>query len=633
MDAGVLPSDVVLTFGCATDEPATRLLRVDARGDRLVEADARGRTVRTVDVADVVSFEARAKDDDEDRWDFVDEYARWLDEDDVREWRNTVIVNVASASGRHRKRDDDDDDGVERGEGTAVVTVEYRMRCENDSRALGHAMRRLSRGRWNPALDDDRLPESLASLDARIVTSGVLLLRNRPRTRPGAPERAVRCGGGWSKRLAVITAGGRLFLMEQCDAGDASATAVYGANVRVTDAVSLDESAVVTVRRGAAPGEFDVVTGDGRARLALAALDSDPRGAEGWIDALREGAGVAGPRGNVPGDVRGKAGEADGRTGASFGDENEHAGAAPGRPRRWAGLDAETRAALADATRTAIALNRAPRTRGQPESDGVRHPRGGSGGGGDVLVLDRYWRSVELGLTAHFLFSFTVDAVRGPSGGETRSAVTLRVNVEGCAIEGYAARRCRSTGELRQTLVRSLDATDAATTPPEGPRGRVVRLVSRGLRSTPAGTELGRFEFQSAADAGVFESLLRDVRSGAYQSAERYQARTVLKRGSEDAGVSSPPPPVSSSGDGATTTTTTASSSEVPGPRSREVARDGVELGSGAGRGGEPRGPVERSSLRVVVVVVVVREPIPRDARGFRGIQAVLVRHGVARRC
>ena len=80
MDAGVLPSDVVLTFGCATDEPATRLLRVDARGDRLVEADARGRTVRTVDVADVVSFEARAKDDDEDWWDFVDEYARWLDE-------------------------------------------------------------------------------------------------------------------------------------------------------------------------------------------------------------------------------------------------------------------------------------------------------------------------------------------------------------------------------------------------------------------------------------------------------------------------------------------------------------------------------------------------------------------------
>mmetsp|Transcript_10578 Transcript_10578/g.43838 ORF Transcript_10578/g.43838 Transcript_10578/m.43838 type:complete len:454 (-) Transcript_10578:404-1765(-) len=82
-----------------------------------------------------------------------------------------------------------------------------------------------------------------------------------------------------------------------------------------------------------------------------------------------------------------------------------------------------------------------------------------------------------------------------------------------------------------------------------------------------------------------------------------------------------------------TTTTTTASSSEVPGPRSREVARDGVELGSGAGRGGEPRGPVERSSLRVVVVVVVREpKPIPRDARGFRGIQAVLVRHVVARR-
>ena len=48
------------------------------------------------------------------------------------------------------------------------------------------------------------------------------------------------------------------------------------------------------------------------------------------------------------------------------------------------------------------------------------------------------------------------------------SASTLRVDVEGCAIEGYAARRCRSTGELRQTLVRSLDATDAACAAPDG---------------------------------------------------------------------------------------------------------------------------------------------------------------------
>ena len=40
----------------------------------------------------------------------------------------------------------------------------------------------------------------------------------------------------------------------------------------------------------------------------------------------------------------------------------------------------------------------------------------------------------------------------------------------------------------------------------------------------------------------------------------------------------------------------------------------------------------DTSNVRVPsVVVVVVREPI-RDARGFRGIQAVLVRHGVARR-
>ena len=110
-------------------------------------------------------------------------------------------------------------------------------------------------------------------------------------------------------------------------------------------------------------------------------------------------------------------------------------------------------------------------------------------------MLDRYWRSVELGLTAHFLFSFTVDAVRGPAGGETRSAVTLRVDVEGNAIEGYAARRCRSTGELRQTLVRVLDATDAAPTPPEGPRGRIGRLGSRGFARRPPGRSSGGSSF------------------------------------------------------------------------------------------------------------------------------------------
>ena len=199
--------------------------------------------------------------------------------------------------------------------------------------------------------------------------------------------------------------------------------------------------------------------------------------------------------------------------------------------------------------------------------------------------------------------------------------MTLRVNVEGCAIEGYAARRCRSTGELRQTLVRSLDATDAATTPPEGPRGRVVRLVSRGLRSTPAGTELGRFEFQSAADAGVFESLLRDVRSGAYRSAERYQARTVLKRGSEDVGVSSSPPPVSSSGtvhDDDDRVVVRGTWSSFP-----EVARDGVELDPvpvAAVSSADPsdvRASASSSSSSS-------GSQSPATLRGFRGIQAVL---------
>ena len=279
---GVLPPEVVLTFGCATDEPATRLLRVDAGGDRLVETDARGETVRVVNVGDVVSFEARAKDDDEDRWDFADEYSKWLDEDDVREWRSTVVVAVASSSGRARKRDEDDDD--EKEDGSANVHVEYRLRAENDARALGHAMRRLSRGKWNPALDDTDDENLPASLDGRILRSGVVL-RRRGRVGVSAREHAVRGGGGWSKRLAVVTAGGRVFLLEQCDARETHAVVVYGASVRVTDALSLDERSIITVRKGAADGEFDVVAADGSVRLALAALDSDPGGAAGWIDA------------------------------------------------------------------------------------------------------------------------------------------------------------------------------------------------------------------------------------------------------------------------------------------------------------------------------------------------------------
>ena len=513
---GVLPPEVVLTFGCATDEPATRLLRVDAGGDRLVETDARGETVRVVNVGDVVSFEARAKDDDEDRWDFADEYAKWLDEDDVREWRSTVVVAVASSSG---KRDEDEEE-----DGSANVHVEYRLRAENDARALGHAMRRLSRGKWNPALDDTDDENLPASLDGRILRSGVVL-RRRGRVGVSAREHAVRGGGGWSKRLAVVTAGGRVFLLEQCDARETHAVVVYGASVRVTDALSLDERSIIMVRKGAADGEFDVVAADGSVRLALAALDSDPGGAAGWIDALKASVGI--------GEMKG---------GDGFADEN--AGASSLAPRRRRGLDAETRVALANATRMALALRRPPPRAGSniAANDDEKSDK-------DVLVLDRYWCSVELGVTAHFLFSFTVDAVRGRGATTTSSTVLLRVDTERAVIEGYAARRCEKTGEPRQTLVRTLDATDAdvdadiyadvaSTTPPaEKPRdGRTLRLVSRGVSTDLPGTELGRFVFQSAADRAVFQSLLRDVQSGAYQSADRYHARTVLKRGPEDGG-------------------------------------------------------------------------------------------------
>jgi hypothetical protein len=51
------------------------------------------------------------------------------------------------------------------------------------------------------------------------------------------------------------------------------------------------------------------------------------------------------------------------------------------------------------------------------------------------------------------------------------------------------------------------------------------------------GREIGCFEFQSAADRSVFETLVADLSSGAYRSADRYQRRALLKRGPEGGGA------------------------------------------------------------------------------------------------
>ena len=117
---------------------------------------------------------------------------------------------------------------------------------------------------------------------------------------------------------------------------------------------------------------------------------------------------------------------------------------------------------------------------------------------------------------------------------------------------------------LQQTLVRTLNIHDIVVVSPpeeqEGAAARVHRARSWGRRiilaeaATAAGAgawaaglwdgenhrhgrEIGCFEFQSAADRAVFQTLVADLRSGAYRSADRHQRRALLKRGSEGGGA------------------------------------------------------------------------------------------------
>jgi len=121
---------------------------------------------------------------------------------------------------------------------------------------------------------------------------------------------------------------------------------------------------------------------------------------------------------------------------------------------------------------------------------------------------------------------------------------------------------------MQQTLVRTLDLADivVVTTPEEGEgaaaaaagaaagvhrgrgRGRRVTLTAAAVamgggvgagreHAPPHGREIGCFEFQSTADRAVFQSLVADLRSGVYRSADRYQRRALLKRGPEGGGA------------------------------------------------------------------------------------------------
>ena len=57
-------------------------------------------------------------------------------------------------------------------------------------------------------------------------------------------------------------------------------------------------------------------------------------------------------------------------------------------------------------------------------------------------MLDRYWKDVELGVSAHFLFSFSVAAF---FRGRSRPAL-MHVDAERGAVECYLPRRADEKG-------------------------------------------------------------------------------------------------------------------------------------------------------------------------------------------
>jgi hypothetical protein len=249
----------------------------------------------------------------------------------------------------------------------------------------------------------------------------------------------------------------------------------------VRDAISLANARVIA--RGprwsdGGGGEFDVVAEPGRRGvLALfrprnnraggaepASVESRAR-RDAWIRALERAAAACEEYDAFSADGGGAARRRGGdENGFFFPPGRSRAALGGEKPPWWRGrqgpsaaLDATTRAALSEVTRHAVALDRdlglaieraegsEPMARSPLKRAAAVTPRARPGGE-RVLVLDRYWKDVELGVSAHFLFSFSVAAFsaggRAPrSCTSTPSAARSSVTSRGGPTRKEAATR------------------------------------------------------------------------------------------------------------------------------------------------------------------------------------------------
>ena len=539
---GLLPTDGSASRGGVV----ARVLHVDAREDRLVEiADAR--ISRVIALDDLVSYEEEKEEDE-------DEDAFFVDEDEAA----SRSRERATVSLRVRRRPFEE-----------VEDIEYRLQSVPDARALRVILARLSRGRVEDE-DAESSADAVPGLDARLLRAGTLMRRVGRVALSDAETAAGRGGGRWTT-CAALCVPGKLILLakrpsedenenEDGDSARAPAPAVAtggrASPLAIHLAASLADARVVTRAprwNAGGGGEFDVLFGGGR--LVLAAPRGGRRERDAWVAALERAARGESSFGKHLEKSRERV----------FGGETPET-PFPGRENvsenvsvsLSSALDAATRATLAEARRVAGAMRldfgdaRSVSDDDVEEKLASENTRAPERERERVLVLDRFWRSAALGVGAHFIFNFSVEGLpeRDPSRNrraspearrERRRAkrrVLLHVDVERDAVEAYAGPRARGSllgsGTSRPAAIRSAETKDVFVES-SGPRALTLRAVGHG--SFPKNTVLGRFAFQTAADREVFASLVRDLRRGAYASADHYQYRALLKRGAES-GVS-----------------------------------------------------------------------------------------------
>jgi hypothetical protein len=150
----VPPLHVGTVVASSSGRSAAPILRVDARNDRLVET-VRGRVVRSIAFADVVSYAADDDDDGDDNNEDDGHLEDRLEDEDRQEAARTSITITVRAKAarviRHSAPDDEDDDAEDDADeddaaasAPCVTALDYRLQSAAELAAVRHVLGQLA---------------------------------------------------------------------------------------------------------------------------------------------------------------------------------------------------------------------------------------------------------------------------------------------------------------------------------------------------------------------------------------------------------------------------------------------------------------------------------------------------------